>query len=66
MNTSSTKNIVQSKTFWGIVVAVLPTVLRLLGVPVPPGIEDVLVAAGASLGIYGRVAATERVMIRRQ
>ena len=59
------KKLVKSKTFWGIIIAILPTILRLAGVPIPPGTAEVLtevaVIAGGSLGIYGRVAATERI-----
>ena len=62
----NTKNLIKSKTFWGIVVAVLPTVLRLAGIPIPPGVEDAIVGVGAALGVYGRVSATQRVTIGKR
>jgi hypothetical protein len=56
-----TKSVLKSKTVWGIVVAVLPTVLTMLGIPLPPAVAEIIIAAGSSLGIYGRVTATERI-----
>ena len=58
---NSFKGYIQSKTLWGIVIAMLPTVLRLAGVPLPPGVDEAIVGIGSSLGIYGRVTATQRL-----
>ena len=58
-----TKSVLKSKTVWGILIAILPTLLPLLGIPLPPAVADALIAAGSSLGIYGRVTATERIRL---
>ena len=54
----------KSKTIWGIIVAVLPTVLRMAGVPLPPGVDDILVGIGGSLGVYGRVKAEDSLTLK--
>jgi hypothetical protein len=61
------KSIFKSKTIWGIAIAALPTLLNLFGVVLPPELAEIiniiLVGAGSSLGIYGRVSAKERVRV---
>jgi len=68
MSMNDVKVYLKSKTLWGILIAALPTILRVSGVPLPPGTDDllgeVLVAIGSSIGVYGRVTATQRLAFR--
>jgi len=58
----------KSKTIWGIVIAALPSVLRLVGIPVPIGLEgflnELLVAFGSGLAVYGRVKAADKLTLK--
>ena len=58
----------KSKTIWGIAIAALPTVLQLFGVPVPSGLggllNEILVASGGGLALYGRVKATDKITLK--
>lgn len=58
------KSIFRSKTFWGAVVAVLPTVLPAFGVD-PGVVGQITTAAGAVLAVYGRATATEPVHVTK-
>ena len=53
----------KSKTIWGIVISLLPTVLQVLGVPLPIGevLNQVIIAAGGGLAVVGRVKAVDRL-----
>ena len=53
----------KSKTIWGIVISLLPTVLQVLGVPLPLGevLNQVIIAAGGGLAVVGRVQAVDRL-----
>jgi len=60
-----TKSIFKSKTNWGIFIAAIPTILRLAGVPIPPGIdEEIIVLFGSVVGIFGRFKATQRLTVK--
>lgn len=61
---NSVKGYVQSKTLWGIGIAFVITVLRMSGVPIPAGTEDIVnsvVLGSLGLGAYGRVTATQKL-----
>lgn len=69
-----TKNILQSKTVWGIVIAALPTLLALCGYKVSDvaaftsGAEDainsIVTLAGSAVAIWGRITATKNLVIK--
>jgi hypothetical protein len=56
----------KSKTMWGIAVAVIPTVLQLVGVPLPIGemATQILIAAGGALAVGGRITAVDRLTFK--
>ena len=56
----------KSKTIWGIVISLLPTVLQVLGVPLPLGevLNQVIIAAGGGLAVVGRVQAVDRLTLK--
>ena len=56
----------QSKTLWGIVISLLPTVLQLVGIPLPIGevLNQVIIAAGGGLAVVGRVQAVDRLTLK--
>ena len=59
----------QSKTIWGILITALPTVLRVAGVPLPPGLDSVIVeilvtATGAAVATKGRMDANHNLSFR--
>ena len=58
----------KSKTIWGIAIAALPTILQLAGVPVPSGLggllNEILIASGSGLAVYGRVKAVDRLKLK--
>lgn len=51
------KKFLKSKTIRGILVAVAPVILPLLGVPITPELQALIVSLGGSYGIYGRAVA---------
>ena len=74
MNTE-TKNLLQSKTIWGIIIAALPTVLGLFGLEVSDVgaftegasalVDDGVTLAGSLLAIYGRIVATKALIVKK-
>jgi hypothetical protein len=56
----------KSKTIWGIVIAVVPTILQLAGVPLPIGnlATEVLIAAGGAIAVGGRITAVDRLTLK--
>lgn len=56
----------KSKTLWGILIAVLPTICKLLGIPLPAveAIEEILVMLGGTLAAYGRVSASSKLGLK--
>jgi len=72
----TTKKIRQSKTIWGLVAAALPTVvtvLNLCGVPIPPGLVEVVTSVGTQVfevvalafAGYGRITATQQLTTKK-
>ena len=59
----------KSKTVWGIAISALPTILQLFGVPVPSGVGEllnqILVATGSGLAVYGRVKAVDKLTLKK-
>lgn len=64
---NETKGLLQSKTFWGVVVMAIAGVLRpIFGIVLPEETQqaiahDLTVAAGAFLAIWGRIAASAKI-----
>jgi hypothetical protein len=56
----------KSKTIWGIVIAVVPTILQLAGVPLPIGnlATEILIAAGGAIAVGGRITAVDRLTLK--
>jgi len=56
----------KSKTMWGITISLLPTVLQLLGIPLPVGevLNQIIIAAGGGLAVVGRVQAVDRLTLK--
>jgi hypothetical protein len=54
----------KSKTIWGIVISLLPTILQVAGIPLPIGevLNQVIIAAGGGLAVVGRVKAVDRLV----
>lgn len=69
-----TKNILASKTIWGVVIAALPTLLSLLGYKVSDvaaftsGAEDainsIITLAGSAVAVWGRITATKNLVVK--
>ena len=53
----------KSKTIWGIAISLLPTILQIVGVPLPIGeiATELIIAAGGGLAVFGRVKAVDRL-----
>lgn len=53
----------KSKTLWGIGISLLPTILQLLGIPLPIGevLNQVIIAAGGGLAVVGRFKAVDKL-----
>ena len=56
----------KSKTLWGIAISLLPTVLQLIGIPLPVGevLNQVIIAAGGGLAVVGRIKAADRLSLK--
>lgn len=56
----------KSKTLWGVVIAVLPTLLQVAGLPLPVGelATQIIVAAGGGLAVVGRVKAVDKLTLK--
>jgi predicted membrane chloride channel (bestrophin family) len=69
MSSKDFKAFWQSKTLWGVLITALPTVLRVVGVPLPPVLDSVIVeilvtASGAALATKGRLVANPNLSFR--
>ena len=53
----------KSKTIWGIAISLLPTVLQLIGIPLPVDevLNQVIIATGGGLAVVGRIKAVDRL-----
>ena len=53
----------KSKTIWGVVISLLPTILQAAGVPLPLGevLSQVIIAAGGGLAVFGRIKAVDKL-----
>jgi hypothetical protein len=59
-----TKNVLQSKTIWGALVAIVGVILNLMGFDAAGlnGMEgDIVTVVGAALAAYGRVVAVKKI-----
>jgi uncharacterized membrane protein YdjX (TVP38/TMEM64 family) len=65
MDTANLKQFWKSKTLWGILIAVVPMILQVVGLPLPISemVNDLLIALGGSLAAYGRVTATTQLKL---
>ena len=56
----------KSKTMWGVVIAILPTILQVVGLPLPIGeiATQIIVAAGGGLAVVGRVKAVDKLTLK--
>ena len=56
----------KSKTLWGILIALVPTLCQLAGIPLPiaENLTNILVLAGGTLAGYGRVSATQKLSLK--
>ena len=56
----------KSKTLWGIVISLLPTILQVAGIPLPIGevLSQVIIAAGGGLAVVGRVQAIDKLTLK--
>lgn len=60
-----TKNVVRSRTLWGIGIAVLPQILEAAGIKLLEGEPGAIVAGvGAVLGIFGRFRARQKLRVK--
>ena len=67
-----TKNIVKSRTIWGVIIAALPTILPIFGVDLTKSDYELIATmgnqfitlTGSALAIYGRYIAKQRLRIR--
>lgn len=63
----------KSKTLWGVLLTALPTLIRVSGVPLPPGadaailqvVEIIMVTAGLGVATTGRIQANPNLTLRR-
>ena len=72
MNNEEMRNVAKkfwkSKTLWGVVITALPTILRVSGVPLPPGVAEALVevlivVTGATVATRGRIQANPNLTL---
>jgi hypothetical protein len=56
----------KSRTIWGVFIALLPTILQVAGIPLPVSelVNEIIVAAGGSFAVYGRVGAVDRLTLK--
>ena len=59
----------KSETIWGVLITALPTLLRVAGVPLPPGVDDALVqiivtVTGMTVATQGRIKANPNLSFR--
>jgi len=56
----------KSKTMWGVAIAILPTILQVVGLPLPIGeiATQIIVAAGGGLAVVGRVKAVDKLTLK--
>lgn len=61
--TQDQKDLLQSKTFWGAVIALAATVCHWFGITIDQQVwvNDALTVAGTAIALYGRVVATKPV-----
>jgi hypothetical protein len=57
------KHFWKSKTLWGIVISLLPTILQIAGIPLPIGeaLNQIIIASGGGLAVFGRIQAIDRL-----
>jgi hypothetical protein len=56
----------KSKTLWGVLITLIPTILQIAGIPFSVGelLGELIVAAGGGLAVFGRIQATNRLTLR--
>ena len=55
----------KSKTMWGVLISLLPTILQIAGIPLPIGevLNQIIIAAGGGLAVVGRVKAVDKLTL---
>jgi predicted membrane chloride channel (bestrophin family) len=69
MSNADFKAFWKSKTLWGVLITMIPTLLRVSGVPLPPGVDEaivevLIVATGATVATRGRIEANPNLTLR--
>ena len=56
----------KSKTLWGVFIALIPTILQIVGIPLPIGemLGEIIVTAGGGLAVFGRVQAKDKLTLK--
>ena len=56
----------KSKTMWGVLITLIPTILQVVGVPLPIGelATEIIIAAGGGLAVFGRVKAVDKLTLK--
>lgn len=55
------KSFLESKTIWGALIALIPTLTTVLGFDMGVTVNDVVTIAGLVFVIYGRVVASKKI-----
>ena len=61
---NDTKNFLTSKTIWGAMIALIATMLHMMGFDVTGmdgTAEEIVTIAGAAMAIYGRIKAVKKI-----
>ncbi len=61
---NDTKNFLTSKTIWGAMIALIATMLQMMGFDVTGmdgTAEEIVTIAGAAMAIYGRIKAVKKI-----
>lgn len=72
---NETKSILASKTLWGVLIAALPSIARLVGYDITDvaaftagageSVEAIITLVGSALAIFGRLKATAALVVKK-